>query len=186
MYHVFVHTGDKRGAGTDANIFLNIFGELGDTGDRPLEESKNNKNKFERNQVMPLYSRIQYSLFWILLKLAEAIMEARGFSCAVSFSSRRLFNTTFLMTRRRWSAFGRSRGLAAREKTPVVSRVSAGRPESQWVWTRVWGTKHRKSGFPRASLTREPHIAVRRMSRGKKIAPLPRLALQKPRDCFAV
>ena len=63
MYHVFVHTGDKRGAGTDANIFLNIFGELGDTGDRPLEESKNNKNKFERNQVRPLYSRIQYSLF---------------------------------------------------------------------------------------------------------------------------
>ena len=54
MYHVFVHTGDKRGAGTDANIFLNIFGELGDTGDRPLEESKSNRNKFERNQVRKL------------------------------------------------------------------------------------------------------------------------------------
>lgn len=51
VYHVFVHTGDKRGAGTDADIFLNIFGELGDTGDRPLEESKSNKNKFERKQV---------------------------------------------------------------------------------------------------------------------------------------
>ena len=51
MYQVFVHTGDKRGAGTNANIFLNIFGELGDTGDRPLEESKTNRDKFERNQV---------------------------------------------------------------------------------------------------------------------------------------
>lgn len=51
VYHVYVHTGDKRGAGTNANIFLNIFGELGDTGDRPLEESKTNRNKFERNQV---------------------------------------------------------------------------------------------------------------------------------------
>ena len=51
-----MYTGDKRGAGTDANIFLNIFGELGDTGDRPLEESKTNKNKFERNQVIKLFS----------------------------------------------------------------------------------------------------------------------------------
>ena len=51
MYQVFVHTGDKRGAGTNANIFLNIFGELGDTGDRPLKESKSNRDKFERNQV---------------------------------------------------------------------------------------------------------------------------------------
>ena len=47
-----VYTGDKRGAGTDANIFLNVFGEIGDTGDRPLEESTTNKNKFERNQVL--------------------------------------------------------------------------------------------------------------------------------------
>ena len=51
MYQVFVHTGDKRGAGTNANIFLNIFGELGDTGDRPLVESKSKRDKFERNQV---------------------------------------------------------------------------------------------------------------------------------------
>lgn len=61
MYHVSVYTGDKRGAGTDANIFLNIFGELGDTGDRPLEESKTNKNKFERNQV------IQITIFLVSL-----------------------------------------------------------------------------------------------------------------------
>ena len=31
-YFVDVLTGDKSGAGTDANVFLNIFGELGDTG----------------------------------------------------------------------------------------------------------------------------------------------------------
>lgn len=59
VYHVSVYTGDKRGAGTDANIFLNIFGELGDTGDRPLEESKTNKNKFERNQVIKLGRVVQ-------------------------------------------------------------------------------------------------------------------------------
>jgi hypothetical protein len=31
-YHVDVYTGNKIGAGTDANVFVNIFGEIGDTG----------------------------------------------------------------------------------------------------------------------------------------------------------
>ena len=60
MYQVFVHTGDKRGAGTNANIFLNIFGELGDTGDRPLEKSKSNRDKFERNQVSLVDNRLHF------------------------------------------------------------------------------------------------------------------------------
>lgn len=50
-YKVSVYTGDKRGSGTDANVFINIFGELGDTHDRPLIKSAHNFNKFERNQV---------------------------------------------------------------------------------------------------------------------------------------
>ena len=57
---MFVHTGDKRGAGTNANIFLNIFGELGDTGDRPLEKSKSNRDKFERNQVSLVDDRLHF------------------------------------------------------------------------------------------------------------------------------
>ena len=50
-YIVEVHTGSKTGAGTDADVFLNIFGDLGDTGERWLKKSLGNKNKFERNQV---------------------------------------------------------------------------------------------------------------------------------------
>lgn len=46
-----VHTGSKRGAGTDANVFLNVFGLLGDTGDRPLNKSSINFNKFESGNV---------------------------------------------------------------------------------------------------------------------------------------
>lgn len=49
-YIVKVYTGDKTGAGTDANVFVNITGEFGDTGERHLNES-NNVNKFERNKV---------------------------------------------------------------------------------------------------------------------------------------
>ena len=46
-----VYTGDKFGAGTDANVLINISGEYGDTGERELKES-NNMNKWERNQVL--------------------------------------------------------------------------------------------------------------------------------------
>jgi hypothetical protein len=38
-----------RGAGTDADVFLTIYGPKGDTGERELEASGNN---FERNKVM--------------------------------------------------------------------------------------------------------------------------------------
>ncbi|XP_022094211.1 lipoxygenase homology domain-containing protein 1-like isoform X2 [Acanthaster planci] len=50
-YKVLVHTADKFGAGTNANVFCNIFGELGDTGERPLSKSATNRNKFERKSV---------------------------------------------------------------------------------------------------------------------------------------
>ncbi|CAH1787210.1 unnamed protein product [Owenia fusiformis] len=50
-YNVNVYTGDIRGAGTDANVFLTIFGEKGDTGERKLVKSETNRDKFERNQV---------------------------------------------------------------------------------------------------------------------------------------
>ena len=49
-YEVKVYTGDKRGAGTDANVFLTIHGINGDSGERELRKSEN-MNKFERNQV---------------------------------------------------------------------------------------------------------------------------------------
>lgn len=50
-YKVSVRTGDMYGAGTDANVFLAIYGDLGDTGERKLAKSENNKNKFERGEV---------------------------------------------------------------------------------------------------------------------------------------
>ncbi|KAG9353677.1 hypothetical protein JZ751_011799, partial [Albula glossodonta] len=50
-YKVSVMTGDVYGAGTDANVFLTIYGDLGDTGERKLSNSENNSNKFERGSV---------------------------------------------------------------------------------------------------------------------------------------
>ena len=43
-------TGDKFGAGTDANCYISLHGTLGDSGERQLSKSEN-MDKFQRNQV---------------------------------------------------------------------------------------------------------------------------------------
>ncbi len=50
-YHISVKTGDERSAGTDANVFIKLFGKDGDTGMLPLKQAENNKNKFERGRT---------------------------------------------------------------------------------------------------------------------------------------
>lgn len=47
-YKVSVRTGDKRGAGTDANVYIILHGENGSTGKYTLESGGNN---FERGKV---------------------------------------------------------------------------------------------------------------------------------------
>ena len=51
VYKLHVYTGDKRRAGTDANVFVNVIGENGDSGERPLTTSETNRDKFERGKV---------------------------------------------------------------------------------------------------------------------------------------
>jgi len=46
-YEVTVQTGKTSGAGTDATVHVTLYGEKGDTGDRPLKKSGNHLNKFE-------------------------------------------------------------------------------------------------------------------------------------------
>lgn len=48
QYSVTVTTGHKRGAGTDANVFLEVYGANGSTGKRPLRKSSTHRNKFEK------------------------------------------------------------------------------------------------------------------------------------------
>lgn len=50
-YHTRIKTGDCFGAGTDANVFMKIFGEKGDSDKMQLNSSDNTKNKFERGQI---------------------------------------------------------------------------------------------------------------------------------------
>ena len=52
---VSVYTGEESKAGTDANVYLQIFGECGDTGYRKLLNSKTHDNKFEQGNVSKIF-----------------------------------------------------------------------------------------------------------------------------------
>ena len=49
MYQVDVTTGNRRGAGTDANVFIFIYGDKGDSGERFLDGSGNDFERGETN-----------------------------------------------------------------------------------------------------------------------------------------
>ena len=46
QYKVTVYTGDKRGAGTDANVYITLFGDAGESTEMRLDTK--GKNDFER------------------------------------------------------------------------------------------------------------------------------------------
>lgn len=48
-YEIIVITGDEKGAGTDANVFITIYGSNGDSGRRQLRQKF--RNLFEREQT---------------------------------------------------------------------------------------------------------------------------------------
>lgn len=50
-YRVTVCTGTVSGSGTDANVFVCLIGDQGDTGDRVLYNCINTVNKFEKGNV---------------------------------------------------------------------------------------------------------------------------------------
>lgn len=68
-YDVHVFTGAMWGAGTDANVYINVYGEIGDTGERRLRKS-NNLNKFEKDHVRfvsQALDKISMLLSWLSL-----------------------------------------------------------------------------------------------------------------------
>ena len=55
QYIVSVKTGTVLMAGTDATVFIHIFGEDGDTGKLFLRNSRSNVNKFEQGNTDIFY-----------------------------------------------------------------------------------------------------------------------------------
>ena len=51
QYHITTNTSSQKGSGTNANVFLTIFGKDGDTGRCQLKTSLTHKDKFESGQA---------------------------------------------------------------------------------------------------------------------------------------
>jgi len=50
-YRISVKTSDVTGAGTDASVFVILFGEYGDSGELQLKDSETNRKPFESSQT---------------------------------------------------------------------------------------------------------------------------------------
>lgn len=74
-YRVTVCTGMVSGSGTDANVFVCLIGDQGDTGDRVLYKCINNVNKFEKGNV----SSKSISLRWAGKCHLKRVMVCRCF-----------------------------------------------------------------------------------------------------------
>ena len=46
-----MQTSDVSGAGTDARVYVVLFGEYGDSGELRLKDSETNKSPFQTNQT---------------------------------------------------------------------------------------------------------------------------------------
>ena len=46
-----VKTSNVKGAGTDANVYVRLFGDNGDSGDLHLKKSETFKDPFENDQI---------------------------------------------------------------------------------------------------------------------------------------
>ncbi|OON21989.1 PLAT/LH2 domain protein [Opisthorchis viverrini] len=60
QYEIHVITGDEQNAGTDANVYLTLYGENGDSGERKLAESQIHRNKFEAGNTDIFHWDLEY------------------------------------------------------------------------------------------------------------------------------
>lgn len=65
VYEVHVTTGDLWNAGTEADVYISVYGERGDTGSRQLLRSQKSK-KFLKGQVS---ERVFFDIFGWLFSL---------------------------------------------------------------------------------------------------------------------
>lgn len=92
LYSVQIFTGNVPGAGTDAKVYITIYGDLGDTGERYLGKSENRTNKFERGTVggapnLPHLSSLAPCSEGQLLLVPEAVWDLCGMSLTLGMAS---------------------------------------------------------------------------------------------------
>ena len=65
-YKVSVVTGDVARCGTDANVFMTMYGQKGDSGERKLHTSETHRDKFEKGQVCHTFTYNNNHIIYII------------------------------------------------------------------------------------------------------------------------
>ena len=74
-----MHTADIRSAGTDANVFVIIFGDKGDSGELSLKSSETYRDKFERGQTDTFnFNMLSLGEFILKLRRNNATQQTRS------------------------------------------------------------------------------------------------------------
>ena len=84
MYYIYTYTGSNQGSATDADIYVNLVGELGDTGSRHMLRS-NNHVKFQQGQVERLLLLVHVSQKFTVSQLTLLLMVIAGIMLIYSF-----------------------------------------------------------------------------------------------------
>ncbi|XP_077979346.1 lipoxygenase homology domain-containing protein 1-like [Glandiceps talaboti] len=123
-YIVHVYTGDVSGAGTDSNVFCNIFGENGDTGERELKESETNTNKFERNNedIFKLNAVGLGVLRKVKIRHDNSMLGSAWFLDRIEIEDQRN-KERYYFPCQRWLATGEDDGQISRDLVPVSKQV---------------------------------------------------------------
>ncbi|KAJ8339353.1 hypothetical protein SKAU_G00361390 [Synaphobranchus kaupii] len=118
-YEVHVFTGTMWGAGTDANVFINVYGEVGDTGERRLKKS-NHLNKFEKGKedVFSIFSIDLGPLKKLRIRHDNTQAHSAWFLDRVEIVDCK-DDTTYYFPCKRWLAIDEDDGQIARELVPV-------------------------------------------------------------------
>lgn len=133
LYSVQIFTGNVPGAGTDAKVYITIYGDLGDTGERYLGKSENRTNKFERGTVgracradplpSPPWVQISAGQLFLVPKAVWKLYASpwsgplsqprhrpwfQGMGCEWGLSRQEAFRAAGLLARRDWAVFRKS------------------------------------------------------------------------------
>ncbi|XP_077976546.1 lipoxygenase homology domain-containing protein 1-like isoform X1 [Styela clava] len=121
-YTVHVFTGDKLGAGTDADVFMILYGENGDTGERKLDKSETNINKFERKQedIFKMRAADLGTLKKIKIRRDDAVVGAAWFLDRIEVRSS---DGRLIFPCQRWLSTKEDDGQIERTLVPVSEEV---------------------------------------------------------------
>ncbi|XP_028395068.1 uncharacterized protein LOC114519182 [Dendronephthya gigantea] len=116
-YEVYIVTGDCRGAGTEADIKLTLFGEHGSSGERPLLKSMNHPRRFCRGQVdiFPIDSLYLGELHNIRIGHTKTSPEHGWFLEKIYISEGKKENRVFEFSCQRWFSAQKDDGQIVRD-----------------------------------------------------------------------